>query len=151
MHRPEIIIEEGDRQEVKLLKHILNELRAIRFEDAPRTLVTIQLLSKGTPMPSPGPITLTAAGQTDQTVIVGLDQFGQPFTGAIPPATYIDDDSAAATVDANGLITAVANGTSNVQAALTTAEGLALTATLQVVVGIAAPKPVLTSITLQGA
>ena len=58
---------------------------------------------------------------------------------------------AAVTTDANGLATAVANGTDNVTASLTTVEGLALTATLQFIVDIPAPVPVLTSISLQGA
>ena len=100
-------------------------------------------------MPNPGPITLVAAGETDQTVIVALDQFGQPFTGPIPTATYVSDNDAAATVDSNGLVSAVANGNANVSASLTTAEGAPLSASLAYIVDIPAPVPVLTSFTLQ--
>ena len=145
----EIIILPNDKDEIKLLKHIIRELREFRRDFQPK-LVSIQLLSKGTPMSTPGPITLTAAGQTDQTVLVGKDQFGNPWTGPIPAATYTEDNPSAATVDANGLVTAVADGKDTVTASLTTAEGLALTATLEVVVAIPAPVPVLTSITLEG-
>jgi len=142
------LLEQGQIQ-ILQNRHIVQLLSVIAAEDAPPYLATIQLLSKGIPMPNPGPITLTAVGETDQTVIVALDQFGQPFTGTIPTATYTDDNPAAATTDANGLETAVADGTNNVTASLTTAEGLALTATLQYVVSIPAPVPVLTSISLQ--
>ena len=131
-------------------RHIVKLLSVIAAEDAPPHIATIQLKGSS-PMPTPGPITLTAQGETNQTVIVGLDQFGQPWTGPIPAATYSDDNSAAVTTDANGLATAVANGTDNVTASLTTVEGLALSATLQFIVDIPAPVPVLTSISLQGA
>jgi hypothetical protein len=134
--------------EYKLLEAILLELCAIRCELRPRHLHSIHLLSKGIYMP--GPITLTSAGQTDQTVIVGKDQFGNPWTGPIPTATYADDNAAAAAVDSTGLVTAVASGTDNVTASLTTAEGLSLSATLEFIVDIPAPVPVLTSISLEG-
>lgn len=128
---------------------IIQLLRLIAEEVEPPFLAEIQLL--GDSMPTPGPITLTKAGETDQTVIVGLDQFGQPFTGPMPTATYADDNPAAVTTDSNGLATAVANGTDNVTASLTTPEGLALTATLQFIADIpVSTVPVLTSITLQG-
>jgi len=141
------LLEQGQIQ-ILQNRHIVQLLSVIAAEDAPPYLATIQLLSKGIPM-NPGPITLTAVGETDQTVIVALDQFGQPFTGTIPTATYESDNSAAATVDANGVVTAVADGTDNVKASFTTAEGLALSAELQYIVTIPAPVPVLTSFSLQ--
>jgi len=142
------LLEQGQTQ-IQQNRHIVKLLSVIAAEDAPPYLATLQL--KGSPMPTPGPITLTKQGETNQTVIVGLDQFGQPWTGPIPTATYADDNPAAVTTDANGLATAVANGTDNVTASLTTVEGLPLTATLQFIVDIPAPVPVLTSISLQGA
>jgi len=141
-----------DQGQVQILQnhHIVKLLSVIAAEDAPPYLATIQLLSKGIPMPTPGPITLVSAGETDQTVIVGLDQFGQPWTGAVPTATYSDDNPAAATTDANGLETAVANGVNNATASLVTVEGLALSASIQYIVDIPAPPvAVLSSITLQ--
>jgi hypothetical protein len=97
--------------------------------------------------PVPGPITLTAAGQTANAVILGFDQFGNPFNGPIPTATWSGDNDAAATIDsASGLVTAVANGVANVKGSLTTAEGLSLSDTETVTVAIPVETPVLTSI-----
>ena len=141
------LVEQGHAQ-ILQNRHIVQLLAIIAAEDAPPYLHTIQLLSKGTSMPTPGPITLTSAGQTAATVVVGLDQFGQPFT-PVPAGTYTDDNPSVATTDTNGVITAVTSGTDNATVSLTTAEGLALSASIQVIVNIAAP--VLTSITLQSA
>lgn len=141
-----------DQGQIQILqnRHIVKLLHIIAAEDAPPYLATIQLLSKGTSMPNPGPITLVAAGETDQTVIVGTGSDGQPWTGPIPTATYTDDNPAAATTDANGLETAVANGTNNVTATLVTAEGTTLSsAPLTYIVNIPAPVVTLASISLQ--
>ena len=102
-------------------------------------------------MPTPGPLTLTTAGQTATAVVIGFDQFGNPWTGAIPAATFTVDNSGIATVDAtSGLVTAVADGTANLTASLTTAEGKALSDVEQVIVAIAPPPtPVLSSIKVQ--
>ena len=101
-------------------------------------------------MATPGPVTLTTAGQQVTASVVGFDQFGNEFTGTIPPATLSSDDTAGAIVTfdpATGLTTAVGNGVANITAALTTAEGLALTDTEAVTVAIAPPPtPVLSSI-----
>ena len=99
-------------------------------------------------MATPGPITLTTAGQTVTASVVGFDQFGNPWTGAIPTPTFADDNPAAATcAPASGLVTAVADGVANITASLTTAEGLALTDTEAVTVVInPPPTPVLITI-----
>lgn len=103
-------------------------------------------------MPTAGPITLTSAGQTVTASVLGFDQFGQPFTGAIPTATFASDDTAGAIVTfdpSTGLVTAVANGVANITASLTSAEGLSLTDTEAVTVAIPItppPTPVLSSI-----
>ena len=105
--------------------------------------------------PVPGAVTLTTLGQQVTASILGFDQFGNPWTGAIPPVDYSIDNSAVATSvpNADGVtdeVTAVANGTANLTASLTTAEGLPLTDTEQVIVNIPGPPPpptpVLTSI-----
>lgn len=103
-------------------------------------------------MATAGPVTLTSAGQQVTASVLGYDQFGQPFTGAMPAATLSSDDTASAIVTfdpATGLTTAVANGVANITATLTTAEGLSLTDTEAVTVAIPVvppPTPVLSSI-----
>ena len=91
-----------------------------------------------------GPVTLTAVGQQVTASVLGFDQFGQPFLGTMPPATLSSDDSAQAIVTfdpTTGLTTAVANGVANITAALTTAEGVALTDTEAVTVAIPVTPP----------
>jgi hypothetical protein len=130
-------------------------LRLIAREDEHPFLASIQIqFSKGTPMPTAGPLTLTQAGQTGTAVVTGVDQFGNSWTGAIPPVTYSIDDASIATSAPNpdgltDLITAVANGTANLTASLTTAEGLALSDVEQVIVAIQAAPPVLSAIKVQ--
>lgn len=151
-----IEILEHDPEVIRLLKIAINELRAILREVTPRRLTTIQLIFKGDSMPTPGPVTLTTAGQTATAVVVGFDQFGNPWTGAIPTVSWTVDNTAIVTQADNGdgtdVVTAVANGTANLTASLTTVEGLALTDTEQVIVNIAVvppPTPVLSVIKVQ--
>jgi hypothetical protein len=93
---------------------------------------------------SVGPLTIQA-GKTFTATVVGFDQNGAPFTGPIPAPAFSVDNPAVATVDpASGAGSAVAAGVANVSAALTTAEGLALTDTETVTV--TAVVPVLSSI-----
>lgn len=133
---------------------IIHLLRQILKDVEPPFLASIQIaFTQGDSVPpTPGPITLTAAGQTATASVVGFDQFGQPFTGTLPTATLTSDDSAGAIVTfdpTTGLTTAVANGVANITASLTTAEGLALTDTETVTVAIPVvppPTPVLSSI-----
>lgn len=131
---------------------IIRLLYRIAREEEPRFLSTIQLNFQGASMATPGPVTLTAAGQQVTASVVGFDQFGQPFTGIIPAATFSSDDAAQAIVTfdpVSGLTTAVANGVANITASLNTAEGLALTDTEAVTVAIPVvppPTPVLTTI-----
>lgn len=101
-----------------------------------------------------GAVTLTTAGQQATASILGFDQFGNPWTGAIPPVSYSIDDSTIATSTPNAdgvtdVVAAVANGVANLDANLTTAEGLALSDTETVTVAIPVvppPTPVLSSI-----
>jgi hypothetical protein len=101
-----------------------------------------------------GPVTLTSAGQVTIASINGFDQFGNAWTGTIPPVTFTIDNSAFATSvpNADGItdtVTAVANGVANLTASLTTAEGIALTDVEAVTVNIPVvppPVPVLSSI-----
>ena len=97
-------------------------------------------------MPTAGPVTLTTAGQTVTASVLGFDQFGAPWTGAIPPVTFSIDTSTVATSTPNAdgetdVVEAVANGVANLTAKLTTVEGLALTDTETVTVNIATPPP----------
>ncbi len=138
--------------EIGLLREILKSVRHIERMLAYPRLSSFQVhFRRKRHMPTPGPITLTAAGQTTTAVIANpLDQFGQPFTGPLPTATFTDDNAAAATTDpTSGVVTAIANGTDNVTASLTTAEGVALTASGQVIVDIPVAAPVLTSFEVQ--
>jgi hypothetical protein len=151
-HQLEELIE---LSEVQILQNarIIRLLCLIAKEEEPPFLTSIQLrFSKGTSMPTPGPVTLTTAGQQVTASVVGFDQFGQPFTVAMPAATLSSDDTSSAIVTfdpTTGLTTAVANGVANITATLTTAEGLALSDTEAVTVAIPIvppPTPVLSSI-----
>lgn len=119
--------------------------------------IKIQFHRKGQHhMPTPGPITLTTAGQTATASVVGFDQFGQPFTGEIPTPTFSSDDTSASIVTfdpSTGVTTAVANGVANITATVTTTDSqgnnVTLTDTEAVTVSIAVvppPAPVLSSI-----
>ena len=152
-HEPHQIPNHQLSRLIELAESQLRFLRVIAAEVAPPKLSSIRIqFSKGTPMPTPGPVTLTTAGQQVTASVLGFDQNGQPFTGAMPPATLSSDDTAQAIVTfdpATGLTTAVANGVANITASLTTAEGLALTDTEAVTVAIPVvppPTPVLSSI-----
>lgn len=107
------------------------------------------------PTPIAGPVILTTAGEVATASVLGFDQFGNPWTGTIPPVTFTSSDTAGAVITSvpgtDGLtdtVTAVANGTASLTASLTTAEGLNLTDTETVTVAIGPPAgtPVLTSI-----
>jgi hypothetical protein len=132
---------------------IIRLLRTIAKEVEPPFLVAINIrFSHGGNMATPGPVTLTSAGQQVTASVVGFDQFGQPFTGEIPAVTFSSDDASSAIVTfdpTTGLTTAVANGVANITATLTTAEGLSLSDTEAVTVAIPVvppPTPVLSSI-----
>jgi len=133
-------------------EEILRVERKILHNQNPRLSVIKIQFSKGTPMATAGPITLTSVGQTVTASVLGFDQFGNLFTGTMPTATLTSDDTAGAiaTFDpATGLTTAVANGVANITAILTTAEGLSLIDTEAVTVAIPVvppPTPVLTTI-----
>ena len=138
--------------EIQVLQNhrIIHILKRIAKEVEPPFLASIHIAFEGESMPTPGPVTLTSVGQQVTASVVGFDQFVNPFTGTIPPATFSSDDTAQAIVTfdpTTGLVTAVANGVANITASLTTAEGLALTDTETVTVAInPPPAPVLSSI-----
>ena len=136
---------------IALAEAQLRYLRIIAAEVAPPELAQIKIQFQGDSMATPGPVTLTTAGQQVTASVVGFDQFGQPFTGTIPQATFSSDDQAQAIVEfdpATGLTTAVANGVANITASLVTAEGLSLSDTEAVTVNISGGgnNPVLSSI-----
>ena len=141
---------------IELAESQLRFLRVIAAEVAPPKLSSIRIqFSKGTtPMPTPGPVTLTTAGQQVTASVLGFDQLGNPWTGTVPPVAYSIDNPGVATSTPNsdGLtdeVQAVSNGVANLTASLTTAEGIALSDTEAVTVAIPVtppPTPVLSSI-----
>lgn len=137
---------------IELAECQLHLLHAIADELAPkrRKLQRIQIIFLRGNMATPGPVTLTSAGQQVTASVVGFDQFGQPFTGTIPTPTFTSSDTTGAIITFDpqtGLCTAVADGVANITASLTTAEGVSLSDTESVTVAIAPPpKPVLSSI-----
>jgi len=96
-----------------------------------------------------GPVTLTVAGQTVQAIVDGYDQFGNsmPTDGSftMPTATWSIDNPSFATstpnTDGSTTVAAVASGVANLSAALSSAEGLALTDTEVVTVAIPVTPP----------
>jgi len=99
-----------------------------------------------------GPITLTPTTKGATATVLGFDQTGAPFTGVIPPVTFTPDVTTFCTFSTSGnsdAITGVANGTTNFAASLTTAEGLALSDTTQIITsGFTVAAPVLTTVKL---
>lgn len=133
------------REQVRLAKQELEQLRIIAGELAPKRLSSIKVkLSLGGIIMPVGPLTI-AAGKTFTASVVGFDQNGAPFSGPLPTPSFTVDNTAAATVDAaSGAGVAVAAGVANVTGSLTSAEGLALSDTETVTV--TAVVPVLSSI-----
>ena len=137
-----MILDERLRVEV-----VGDEVRLLQFSavvEPPLVLHSISLrpFMRGVTMPGTA-VTLTAAGQTAATVLSGTGSDGNPWSGSLPVPAYSDDNAAAATTDAGGVVTAVANGSDNVTASLTTAEGVALTSNA-VTVTVEIPPPVVT-------
>jgi hypothetical protein len=162
-----------EREVTEMLKELLHLARRIESQTMPR-LTSIEIAfslpsteTGDTPMsttpppsglaPVAGPVILTSVGENTIASILGFDQFGNPWTGAIPPVTYVSSDAANAIITstpaADGVtdsVAAVGNGVANLTASLTTVEGLALTDTETVTVALTAtpppPTPVLSSI-----
>jgi len=111
-----IIIEEGDIHEVRILKHILREVVAIRHLLSlfiPRT-TQAQVSFGGLMAAAPG---TQAVGTTLQAVFQPLEADGVTITpGAVlsTPPTWSSSDPSIATVDSNGIVTGVAAGTATI-------------------------------------
>ncbi len=107
-----------------------HEIEEIEQAVSPK-LAFIKITFQGDSM-ALGPVKLTV-GQKTKATILGFDQTGAAWTGAIPPATYSIDNSAvdSSTPDAsNGDdIVSLADGVANLTASLTSAEGVALSDT----------------------
>ena len=116
-HDPEIeiIILDDDREEVKLLKHVIRELREISRKLTPHNRTTTAQVSLGGLMATaPG---TQAVGSTLQAVFQPLEADGVTITpGATlsTPPVWSSDNEAVATVDANGLVTGVSAGSANI-------------------------------------
>ncbi len=133
-----------EREEVGILRRTFRpRLAVIKLGFTEKTMGT-----PGTPAPVVGPVTINI-GDVIVASVVGFDQFGQPWTGAMPTATFTDDDSVATSLDpSTNQVTGLAGGVGNITGSLTSAEGLALTDTESVTVLPAPPppEPVLSSI-----
>jgi len=129
---------------------LLRQIRDALGHDCLR-LTSIKIRFGGT-MPE-GPVTLNV-GQSTTASVDGFDQFGNPWTGAIPTVTYSIDNSTIASSTPNpdnltDVVVGLAAGTANLTATLTTAEGLSLSDTQSVTVNsVPPPVPVLSSIKL---
>jgi hypothetical protein len=148
-----------NRREEEILEveeQILRNEHEILHYVRPRLASIKTAFSKGITMATAGPITLTTAGQTATASVIGYDQFGNVFTGAIPTPTFSSSDSADAIVTfdpTTGLTTAVANGVATISASVQTTDAngnpVTLTDSETVTVAITVvppPTPVLTSI-----
>lgn len=138
-----------EREAVTVLKKIEQVEEQIEQDLHPRKseLTHVQLAFGGTIMQ--GPLNINV-GQKTKATVLGFDQNGAAFTGVIPAATYTIDNSAldSSTADgANGSdIVSLAAGTANLSVSLTSAEGLALSDTAQII--NAATAQVLSSVKL---
>ena len=149
--------EYGEREEERLIGEVLREVRELRREvdelrnDLKPKLVAIEIRFGGDMQ---GPVTLTPTTPGTTATILGFDQTGAPFTGPMPTATFTPDVTTFCTftpgVNSDAIL-GTSNGTTNLGVSLTTAEGLALSDTSQIITsgfGVTPPTPVLTTIKL---
>lgn len=131
---------------------IAHELHVIRGILTPhRTLSRISLVFGGTM--SQGPVTLTPATPRTKATVLGFNADGSPFTGTMPTATYTPDSTSFASFTDDGTngsdIVGSADGTTNLGVTLTTAEGVPLSDSSQVITsGFSGTTQVLASIKL---
>ncbi len=154
-------LERVEGLEEKILRYVEPRLSSIQMQftlsTASQRGTTMTLGNAGAPVA--GPLTLVLAGQTAIASVIGFDQLGNPWTGAMPPAVFTDDDTAGAIIiladngDGTDTVTAVANGVANVTATVQTTDGngnpITLTDTEAVTVAIPVvppPTPILSSI-----
>jgi hypothetical protein len=114
-------LEKIEHQNEEILDLLSPRLTRIRLQFTLSTVVG----TRGIPMSAvQGPVTLTTLGQVATASILGFDQFGQPFTGTMPPASFSIDDTAGAVAtsvdndDSTDTVTAVANGVANLTATI---------------------------------
>lgn len=140
-----------------LLQRIMRQLQELHPHKPRLTELRIVFTAPGGAKrmaPTPGPVTLTTAGQVTTATVQGFDQNGNPMPAGftMPSISYSIDDKAGAIVkavdngDGTATITAVANGTANLTASGTSAEGKSLSDTEPITVAIATAAPVLSSI-----
>lgn len=103
--RPEIIvIQENDKEEVRLLKHIVNELRAIRHELRPHPPLTrhVAVLFSGAEMANS---VVLLVGQTSQATLAEFLADGTSPSGGVPSnvSFVFSDPSATVVLNADGI------------------------------------------------
>ncbi|MCH7704350.1 MAG: Ig-like domain-containing protein, partial [Planctomycetes bacterium] len=101
-------------------------IRATANSLADSALITVFAVADSIDL-TPDNVLLTALGETQQFTAEAFDVNGDPIPAK--PITWTSDDEGVATVDANGLVTAVANGTTNINAS---ADAVTESATVQV-------------------
>jgi hypothetical protein len=118
-----------ESEEIKVLQQIEEDLDELVAQGKKLSFIKIQFNSGVTML---GPVKLTI-GQKTKATVVGFDQTGAPWTGAIPPVTYALDqptfDSSTPDGSNGDDIVSLAAGVANLVGSLTTVEGLALTDT----------------------
>ncbi len=85
-----------------------------RAGNASASVPVTVMQSAGSITIEPSSATLMALGETAQLTATVLDRNGQPVSGAV--VTWASSDEAVATVSAQGLVTAVSNGTATITA-----------------------------------
>ena len=88
---------------------------------------------------TPAETTLAALGDTLRLAAEALDESGNPVAGA--EVSWESSDDAVATVDASGLVTAVANGSATITATAGSASGTAAVTVAQVVSAVVVSPP----------
>ena len=142
----------ADQKQTEILKDLQREVKKIEHKlekkhHPKKKLKSIQLALGDPPMQ--GPLNITV-GQSSVASVLGFDQNGQPFTGTMPAASFSVDNPAFDSVDpSTGAIVSLAEGTATISVSMTSAEGLALSDSSQIINAPSAPPAqVLTSIKL---
>jgi hypothetical protein len=136
-----------DRKELERIERTEEEILYL----LQHSLATIKIRFRRKNMANTDPVTISV-GQMIVATVVGFDQNGQPFLGAIPTPTWAIDNSAVATIAtdttnaANEDVTGVAAGVANLSATVTLPSGSALSDSEAVTVVV---PQVLTSIQIQ--
>jgi hypothetical protein len=132
-----------------LLQRVMRQLQEQHPHKPRLSELRIAFISPGGKMATPGPVTLTTAGQVKLAIVLGFDENGNlmPTGFKMPALSFSTDDKTGAVAkivdngDDTATVTAVANGTANLSVAGSSAEGLALSDSEGITVAIGTPPP----------